>query len=72
MSWAKVYFPTENDEARGYYELVRRTHVVSYRESGRHIFEVTVPSLAILREQGIPFEVAGHVDRPRSDHLVEN
>ena len=71
MPWAKVYFPTENDEVRGYYELVRRTHVVSYKEEGRHIFEVTVPSLSILRDHDIPFEIAGHVDRPRSDQLVE-
>lgn len=71
MSWAKIYFPTEDDEVRGFYELVRRTHVVSYREAGRHIFQITVPSMSILRDLGIPFEIAGCVNYPRPDHLVE-
>ena len=72
MSWAKIYFPTEDDEVRGFYELFRRTHIVSYREAGRHIFQVSVPSMSILRELGIPFEIAGCVDDPRPDHLVEH
>jgi len=72
MSCAKIYFPTHDDQVRGFYELVRRTHVVSYKEAGRQIFQVSVPSLAILRDLAIPFEITGVVDHPRPDHLVES
>lgn len=71
MSWAKIYFPAHDDQVRGFYELVRRTHVMSYKEAGRQIFQVTVPSLAILRDLAIPFEITGVVDRRRPDHLAE-
>jgi hypothetical protein len=72
MLCAKVFFPSHDDEVRGYYELVRRTHVLSYKEAGRHIFQISLPALAILRDLGIPFEIAGQVDHPRPDHLVQN
>ena len=72
MSWAKIYFPTDDDEVRGFYELVRRTHVVGYKEAGRQIFQISVPSLDILRELGVPFEIAGLVDSARPDHLVQS
>ena len=68
MPWAKVYFPTYEDEVRGFYELARKTHVVSYKEGGRAIFQVPVSALGLLRDIGVPFEIAGQVDYPRPDH----
>ncbi len=55
MSWAKVYFLNDDDQTRGFYELVRRTHVVGYKENGQQIYQISVPSLTILRELRIPF-----------------
>ena len=72
MPWAKVYFATHEDEVRGFYALARRTHVTSYKEAGRRIFQISVPSLEILRELGVPFEIAGQVDYPRPERQPQN
>lgn len=69
MSWAKIYFPAQRDEVRGFYELARSTRVVSYREGGRGMFQVPVSSLSILRGLGIHFEIAAHVDQSHPEHL---
>jgi hypothetical protein len=71
MSWAKIYFPSHDDQVRGFYELVRRTHVAGYKEAGRQIFQISVPSLDILPELGIPFEIAGYTESARPDHVIE-
>ena len=72
MSWAKIYFRTREDQVRGFYELVRRTRVAGYKEAGRQIFQISVPALEILRELGIPFEIAGYADSAQPDHLVQS
>ena len=64
MAWAKIYFPTLEDEVRGFYELARHTRVVSYKEGGRGMFQVPVAALSILRGLGVPFEIAAQVDSP--------
>lgn len=64
MSWAKICFPTQDDEIRGFYELARRTRVISYKETGRGMFHVPLDDLAILRRLGIPFEIAAELDTP--------
>ena len=69
MNWAKIYFPTTQDETRGFYELARRTRVISYKEGGRGMFQVPVASLTILRGLGIRFEIAAQSDHPRPEHL---
>ena len=67
MPWAKIYFPDPEAEARGFYELVRQTRVVSFREAGRGMFQVSTDALQRLRGLGIPFEIAAHLDTPRPD-----
>ena len=72
MSWAKIYFPTHEDEVRGFYELARHTRVVSYKEAGRGMFQVPVAALAILRGLGVRFEIAAQVDHPRPKRLPQD
>jgi hypothetical protein len=39
MSWAKIHFPTHDDEVYGFYQLVRHTRVVSYNEGAVPCFK---------------------------------